>query len=91
MAEELGVHCPLTFCTSFVYKASVGALLVEHELDHVYIGRYEGPVLFNTQEVEASAWWEVDQLRNALRETPTIFTSWFPLIFDRVMAKSPLF
>ena len=86
MFEELGVVCPLVFCTSFVYRADVGDGLIEHEFDHVFIGHYYGPFAFNPEEVEATEWWETERIREALKETPSIFTPWFSLIFERVVS-----
>jgi isopentenyl-diphosphate Delta-isomerase len=79
--EELGIHCLLSFCCSFVYKADVGEGFTEHEFDHLFIGYYDGPFALNPDEVDAVEWWETNRIQVALQETPEIFTRWFPIIF----------
>ena len=82
--EELGVRCPLTFSTSFIYKQDVGDGLIEHEFDHLFIGHYDGPFSPNPDEVMEVAWWESDTVKKCLQETPTVFTKWFPIIVKKI-------
>ena len=83
--EELGIVCPLVFCTSFLYKADVGNGLLEHEYDHLFIGRYDGPLFPNPEEIQQCTWWSTDEIRVSLQKSPSLFTMWFPMIFDRVL------
>ena len=86
--EELGVRCPLTFIKTFVYKADVENGLVEHEVDHLFTGRYDGPVVPTVGEVSEVAWWEAEAIFSAIQNTPTLFTAWFPFIFNQVPSES---
>ena len=82
--EELGISCPLLPCLSFVYRVDVGGGMVEHEFDHLFTGFFEGPIVPNPAEVSNTAWWKTESIAAALRETPELFTPWFPLIFERI-------
>ncbi len=42
LAEEMGFACPLTPLRSLVYRADVGAGLIEHELVHIFTGVWRG-------------------------------------------------
>ena len=53
LTEEMGIACELTAAGSFIYRADVGVGIVEHELDHLLIGRFDGsPVPAATEVVE---------------------------------------
>jgi isopentenyl-diphosphate delta-isomerase len=82
--EELGVTCPLSFCLSFVYRADVGGGMIEHEVDHLFTGVFEGPIIPNPDEVCEVAWWERGAIEESLKKSPQLFTPWFPFIFDRI-------
>ena len=62
---------------SFVYRARLGEGLVEFEYDHVLIGRYDGPVTPDPQEVSEVAWVEVGELLEDLERHPSRYTAWF--------------
>ena len=52
LMEELGVEVTeLSKTYHFLYKADVGGGMIEHELDHVYVGLYNGVPNFNKDEV----------------------------------------
>jgi isopentenyl-diphosphate delta-isomerase len=82
--EELGVTCPLSFCTAFVYRADVGGGMVEHEFDHLFTGIFEGPIIPNPDEVCEVSWWQRSSIEDSLTREPQLFTPWFPLIFERI-------
>jgi isopentenyl-diphosphate delta-isomerase len=55
--EELGWSTTLTDVGSFVYRATCPSSgLVEHELDHVLVGRAEGDPVPDPSEVAATRW-----------------------------------
>jgi isopentenyl-diphosphate delta-isomerase len=51
LKEEMGFDCELKPLFTLRYKAVVGDL-IENEYDHIYIGKYNGPVTMNTEEVQ---------------------------------------
>ena len=78
LTEEMGIACGLTPAGSFIYRADVGSGLVEHELDHLLIGRFDGDPLPAKSEVVEWRWTSLEDVRRDLAEHPEIYTAWFP-------------
>ena len=83
--EEMGFDCELTEFFSFIYHAKLENNLFEHELDHVFIGHYDGQPAPNPDEVDDWQWMDIDKLKQAVEENPGHYTHWFKLILDRVL------
>ena len=75
--EEMGIQCELKWAFPFLYKAEVGKGLIEHEYDHVFIGRFEGEAVPNPLEVEATKWVSPKTLLEEFEKTPEKYTVWF--------------
>jgi isopentenyl-diphosphate delta-isomerase len=83
--EELGLSCPLQFLFRFRYQAQFSEAGAEHELCSVYIGRCNGPVRINRDEVLASRWISPEALQTELAEAGgEQFTPWFKLEWERI-------
>ncbi len=82
LREEMGIDCELSHASSFVYRADLEGELVEHELDHVFVGLTSDLPLHDSAEVSECRWIEVDELREWLRREPMAFTAWFALAFE---------
>ena len=65
----------------FVYRAELAGGLVEHEYDHVLVGRYAGTPSPNPAEVADWRWAAPPRVGRALQRRPSAFTAWFPLAF----------
>lgn len=74
--EELGVRATLTHAGTFTYRAAVGKTMIEHEVDHVFVGTAIGDVAPNPLEVSATAWTAADELTADLRENPHRYATW---------------
>lgn len=75
--EELGIEVELSHRGSFVYRAiDLESGLVEHELDHVLVGRTTGEPSPDPLEVEAVRWVEPHELGRWLDDEPHAFTPW---------------
>ena len=76
--EELGLECArLRRLFSFVYYAPLDHGLIEHEYDHVFVGRLDVPPDPNPEEVGAIRRISVEKLRLEMRARPEAFTAWF--------------
>jgi isopentenyl-diphosphate delta-isomerase len=65
--EELGVSCALREVGVFTYRATcVASGLVEHERDHVFVGRCDGALSPDPDEVAELAFVELARLTAAL-------------------------
>lgn len=78
LREEMGVRCALEHCGTFRYRADLPNGLVEHEIDHVFVGRWTGEPEPDPGEVGAWRWITVQELARDLREHPSRYTAWLP-------------
>lgn len=87
LREELGIRCTVEEEFSFTYRADVGNGLVEHELDHVFFGHYDGPLQPDPAEVQDLRWMRMNDLADDLRTSPERYTAWlrmcWPMVMDR--------
>lgn len=81
--EEMGFRTTLNPLLCFQYKATLPNGLIEHEIDHVFVGHYQGSIPFNRDEVCAVRWVSPDVLADELASSPENFTVWFRLLFAR--------
>lgn len=82
--EELGFVIPVKKIFDFVYKTELDNGLTEHEFDHVFVGEYDGTILFNTDEVMGICYKEIKEIGASLQTHPQKYTAWFHLIFPKV-------
>lgn len=85
LREEMGVDCELTSLFNFIYHTKLENDLFEHELDHVFVGRYDGQPIPNPDEVDDWKWINLDKLKRDVRENPEHYTYWFKLVLNRVL------
>lgn len=83
--DELGIEdAPeMTDLFTFQYHAEFDNGLQEHEFDHVLMGRYNGYLLPNPEEVAEVRWIDAEEISAWLERSPNEFTVWFQLIFER--------
>jgi isopentenyl-diphosphate delta-isomerase len=83
--EELGVRCPLQFLFKFQYQAQWDANGAENELCSVYIGRTQGPIQADPDEIAGLRWLSPAQLQAEMAQRhPGQFTPWFIMEWERV-------
>ncbi len=77
LMEETGIDTSLTAIGQFRYYASFGNGLIEHELDHVFIGQWdEQPTAFDPEEIEIMKWVSLRSLHKDLDDHPYRYTPW---------------
>jgi isopentenyl-diphosphate delta-isomerase len=76
LREEMGFACPLQEVHAFVYRAEVGNGLIEHEYDHVLVGRFDGTPQPAPGEAMAWRWSSVADVRADLARHPDRYTKW---------------
>ncbi|HEU0065581.1 MAG TPA: isopentenyl-diphosphate Delta-isomerase [Flavisolibacter sp.] len=84
LKEELGFTTLLNKIFSFTYKATMENSLVEHELDHVFTGEYEGEVKPERNEVADYKFVSIPALKEEMKINPHQFTKWFKIVFPRI-------
>ena len=86
LEEELGFKTALEKIFVFTYHAVVENNLIEHEIDHVFTGGYDGAINPNPEEVAAYAYHTINEVKKMISEAPEKFTSWFKIALPRIEA-----
>jgi isopentenyl-diphosphate Delta-isomerase len=86
LREEMGFDCALERAFSFIYRAEFGNGLVEHELDHVFVGTWDGRPTPDPREV--GAWRRIlpEALARERAANPDAFTPWFHIAYPKLVA-----
>jgi len=91
LLEELGFTCLLERLFSFYYKADYDSTYGEHEIDHVFAGKYDGDVKPDRNEVEEFAFVPIDALLEGVQRSPQKYTPWFrqalPAVLEHIAGK----
>ncbi len=88
LAEEMGFTTRLVDIGSFTYRATdPDSGLVEHEVDHVLVGRHAGDPDPDPSEVGAWRWVEFGSLMADVAARPGRYTPWLPQVLDLVDAE----
>ena len=90
LRQELGVECPLEFLYKFEYQAFFEQVGAEHELCHVFAGRFDGAVNANPTEIAEIRFLGKAQIDEELAVNPAAFTPWFKLEWAKVRKLSSL-
>ena len=85
LQHELGFDTELEEVFSFIYKAQdPGSGLVEHELDHVFVGQFDGTPAPHPDEIDAVKWVAVADLQDAMRRHPKQYAPWLHIALERL-------
>ena len=82
LQEEMGIQVDIEPLYSFIYRVNLDGGLIEHELDHVLIGHFDGEPKLNHNEASAWRYASMTQLKQETLENPSEFTHWFKLILQ---------
>jgi isopentenyl-diphosphate delta-isomerase len=91
LAEEMGFVCDLAEIFSCSYELQLDNKMIEHELNHVFIGYYDGDPVPDPAEVEDWRWQTLQNLGGEVSRSPGSFTPWFKLImqdYDSFLCKA---
>jgi|TARA_B110000495_G_C22881034_1_gene513822 isopentenyl-diphosphate delta-isomerase len=88
LKEEMGFDCEIKEVFDFIYKKKLDKGLTEHELDHVFIGEYEGEIKFNPEEVNAYTYKAVQEVLIEVVQFPEKYTEWFKICLDEVVKRT---
>ena len=84
LKHEMGFDCELQFTFSFHYTANFDNGLIENEIDHVYIGKWNGTPLPDPAEADGYRWATLDEIKAEMKKSPDSFTYWFKEIIFRL-------
>lgn len=87
--EEMGFGCELRSLFSFQYRTEFDDGLIEHELDHVLVGRHDGNPQPDPTEVEDYQWLSTTELAERICLEPERYSYWFREVHERVASGAP--
>ncbi len=85
LIEELGFDTELKEIFKFLYQAKFKDVGSEREMDHVFVGRYNGEVKSNPEEVADWKWISIEKLKEDMKQNPAHYTPWFKISLDKVI------
>jgi isopentenyl-diphosphate Delta-isomerase len=87
LREEMGIEgCALTSRGHIVYRESLDCGLIEHEVDHVLVGRWRGDPRPDASEVSAWRWAPREELLGDIRFRPDRYTAWLSRVLERAVS-----
>ena len=84
---EMGFDCPIQWLFKFSYKVGFENGLIENEIDHVYLGFYDGNPLPEPSEVCEWKWLSFAEIVNEIEQKPEDFTYWFRHVFQTFVSE----
>lgn len=87
LVEEMGFDCDLFEQFQFIYQASLDHGLIEHELDHVLFGTFNGYPKPNPDEVMAWKYVTMADLQEDIQLNPDKYTVWFKIALQAINDK----
>jgi len=84
LKEEMGFDCELNEAFTFTYKVHFENGLIEHEYDHVLVGRYNQDPILNLEEAQDFRWVDLKVLENLIFKNPKIYTEWLKIISSKI-------
>ncbi|HOV26933.1 MAG TPA: isopentenyl-diphosphate Delta-isomerase [Pseudobacteroides sp.] len=85
LIEEMGFDCELKKIFSFTYKGHLDKGLIENEIDHVFIGEFNGQPEPNPEEIEDYIWIAPTEVINDIKQNPNKYSYWFKIAIRKVM------
>jgi isopentenyl-diphosphate Delta-isomerase len=58
--------------------------LIENEIDHVYVGTFDGHFIVNPEEVAAFKWENINEIKENAKANTEAFTYWFKEILKSI-------
>jgi len=89
LRQEMGIEANPRFAFKFQYKAPLDNQLIEYEIDHVFIGQFDGEPVLNEHEAEDWKFVDLHSLKQQVHTDPQQFTPWFRLILDHPHFRAP--
>jgi isopentenyl-diphosphate delta-isomerase len=84
----MGINIQPEFAFKFIYKTPLDKNLIEHELDYVFIGTFDGSPAINKEEVSEWKFMSLRELKIDIKLSPEIYTVWFRLIVDHPLMRT---
>ena len=86
--EEMGIVTSLNHIYHFTYKVEFDNGLIEHELDHVYLGTFNDSPKPNPKEVMEWKYMSTNDIIKDVEEHPENYTEWFKMSYEIVIVNA---
>ncbi len=86
LKNELGINTVLKYLYTFQYHQKFFDIGAEREICGVYIGKYDGLIKVNPDEIVEWKFVDLQELDSQIKEKPASLTPWF--IMEREMVRS---
>ena len=83
LKEEMGFTSSLQEVFNFIYESKYDETWGEHELDHIFVGKFDGAVKPDPKEVVEYKWMEIEDLKKDIENNPNSYTPWFKIILKK--------
>ncbi|WP_107039452.1 isopentenyl-diphosphate Delta-isomerase [Brumimicrobium mesophilum] len=87
MQEEMGFTTDLDYVGQFIYRTEFDNGLIENELDHLFIGKFNGTPIPNPEEVEDFKYIGINELKLDIEKAPHNYTVWFKKIVENYLTE----
>lgn len=81
--EEMGIRCNLKKILDFKYNIKLNNGITENEIDHVFLGYFNGNPKINRDEVMDFKWMSLTDLKKDLEQNAERYSYWFKEILTR--------
>lgn len=82
LMQEMGIDLQPEYLFKFQYRVALDNNLIEHEIDHVLTGYFDGVPIVNPEEAEDWKFVSPEALRRDMEANPSHYTHWFKLIVN---------
>src|SRR3989338_8425414 len=86
LGEEMGFDCPLEESFVFHYTTLLDHNLKENEIDHVFVGTFDGEIIANPEEADNYSWMTREAIEQDLATHPEKYTYWFKVAMEKAKA-----
>ena len=83
LKEEIGFDCELKKLFCFIYNTGFKNKLIENEYDCVFMGKYNGDVKINQEEIMNYKWVSLDWLKDDINSNPEKYSVWLKIILEK--------
>lgn len=90
LKEEMGIDTQPAYAYKFLYQVVLDNNLIEHEMDHVYVGLFNKEPIINSHEVENWRFAGLEEVKEDIQQNPEAYTHWFKLIINHPELKNSI-
>lgn len=87
LLTEMGLHAKLEYLMKFTYRSSYENGLIEHEIDHIFVGSTDDTPHINPNEISEYKYMSINDIQKDVALNPEKYTTWFRIISENFMSR----